>query len=415
MRAWRRRPRTTTDIAYLSTEGLPPTVLDSQVGDHLIHMRERGFRTHWLALIGLRDYRRERREQHQRLRALRQRLDGGIELLPFPYPGSELALPLLVHRLRPHMSSERRTIIHARGHDACRLALGVRRAHPAARVIFDVRGEAEAELRYEANGADPASVERSVDAARLVERRAAVEADLWFCVSRRLRDHLRGVHPDLADDKVFVVPCAASTKKFHFDRTLRASMRERLGLAPDTPVLIYVGQLIRYEMPEATAAVAVAAQRVWPNLHLIVVTPHTDRANRLLADALPNGRYTVARAAHHEINAYLNAADIGLLIREPHLLNQVACPTKFGEYAVTGLPVILTEQIGDCSAYVRDRYEGIVLDSPDDTATLLARLPLLAPQDLEARRRRAALGQVHYSREAYEQTYVETYDRLLAH
>jgi hypothetical protein len=139
-----------------------------------------------------------------------------------------------------------------------------------------------------------------------------------------------------------------------------------------------------------------------------------ETANSLLAGALPSHRYTVVRAAHHEINAYLNAADVGLLIREPHLLNAVACPTKFGEYAVTGLPVILTAQIGDCSDYVRDQYEGLVLDGPDDTVTLLARLPLLTPHDLEARSERALLGQRRFARETYDRTYVEAYTRLLA-
>jgi glycosyltransferase involved in cell wall biosynthesis len=414
MRVWRRPPPAATDVVYLSTEGLPPTVLDSQVGDHLVHMRDRGFRVHWLALIGLRDYRREYREQRQRFRALRQRLDGAIELLPFPYPGSARALPLLAHRLRCRIAAGRPIVIHARGHDACRLGLGVRQASPAARVIFDVRGEAEAELRYEANGSPARAVQHTIAAAREVERRATTEADLWFCVSERLRDHLRRLYPDLPEDKMFVVPCAASTKKFHFDPAVRAAMRERLGLAPEVPVLIYVGQLIRYEMPEATVALTVAARRLWSNLHLIVLTPHTEVANRLLAGALPPSRYTVARAAHHEINAYLNAADVGLLIREAHLLNEVACPTKFGEYAATGLPVILTEHIGDCSAYVRHQYEGIVLDAPDDAATLLARLPFLAPHDLAARRRRAALGQRRFSREAHDHTYVEAYTRLLA-
>jgi hypothetical protein len=348
------------------------------------------------------------------LRALRERLDGAIELLPFPYPSLELALSLLVHRLRRRMTAGRPLIVHARGHDACRLALGVRRTHPATRVIFDVRGEAEAELRYEANGTPAPTVQRSIDAARQLERRALTEADLWFCVSERLRNHLRRLYPDLAEDKVVVVPCAASTKKFHFDAPLRATMRARLGVRADVPVLIYVGQLIRYEMPEATAALVLAAQQVWPNLHLIVATPHVAQATRLLAGSLPSARYTVVHAAHHEINGYLNAADVGLLIREPHLLNEVACPTKFGEYAVTGLPVVLTEHIGDCSAYVRNHYEGIVLDGPDDTATLLARLSFLAPHDEEARRRRGALAQRHFSREAYEHTYVGAYTQLLS-
>ena len=376
-------------------------------------MMARGVRAHWLALSGVRDYVRTYRAQRRRLAALRYRLHGAVELLPVPYPRSEMGVPLLARLVRRHVSPDRPFILHARGHDGCRLALAVRRRLPAARVIFDVRGESEAELRYEANGDDEKRVRARVERFRGLERRAVEEADLWLCVSHAMAEHLGRLYPGLARRAPLVVPCAASGAKFHFDEALRAETRQRLGLPADAPVLAFVGQLIRYEMPEATVALASAARRVWPNLHLLVLTPHTEAAQRLLAAALPARDYTVRSAAHHEINAYLNAADVGLLLREAHLLNRVACPTKFAEYALTGLPVILTRDIGDCSAWVREHQDGIVLDQPHDLATVTAALPGLAVHDLEARRQRSARARRCFAREAYEETYLAAYRRLL--
>jgi hypothetical protein len=57
------------------------------------------------------------------------------------------------------------------------------------------------------------------------------------------------------------------------------------------------------------------------------------------------------------------AADMGLLIRERHPLNEVAAPTKFAEYVMTGLPVMISEYIGDYSEFVRNKNIGIVLSN----------------------------------------------------
>lgn len=40
-------------------------------------------------------------------------------------------------------------------------------------------------------------------------------------------------------------------------------------------------------------------------------------------------------------------ADIGLLFRQKHELNLVASPTKYAEYALTGLLILVSPGIGD--------------------------------------------------------------------
>ena len=81
-----------------------------------------------------------------------------------------------------------------------------------------------------------------------------------------------------------------------------------------------------------------------PNYRLLVLTPFKDAA-LLALDSLSEDRYEVKTCTLLQINAYLNAADIGFLIREPMKTNWVASPTKFAEYVLTGLQILTTDAI----------------------------------------------------------------------
>jgi glycosyltransferase involved in cell wall biosynthesis len=54
-----------------------------------------------------------------------------------------------------------------------------------------------------------------------------------------------------------------------------------------------------------------------------------------------------------DVPRHLAAADAGLLLRASNVTNRVASPVKFGEYLAAGVPVIVSEGVGDYSAAVR--------------------------------------------------------------
>ncbi len=66
-----------------------------------------------------------------------------------------------------------------------------------------------------------------------------------------------------------------------------------------------------------------------------------------------------------EVYKYLNAADFGILFRENTVMNNVASPTKFAEYMLCGLPVIISEGVGDYSYYTLEKEVGIILNESD--------------------------------------------------
>jgi glycosyltransferase involved in cell wall biosynthesis len=70
---------------------------------------------------------------------------------------------------------------------------------------------------------------------------------------------------------------------------------------------------------------------------------------------------TVLSLGPTAVPRYLAAADVGLLPRDENLVNRVASPVKFAEYLASGIPVILSDGIGDYSELVRSGDLGAVL------------------------------------------------------
>ena len=68
---------------------------------------------------------------------------------------------------------------------------------------------------------------------------------------------------------------------------------------------------------------------------------------------------------YYKLNSLYNASDFGILLRENRLVNNVASPTKFAEYIMAGLKVIISENVGDYSEIVTKNNYGFVVTSSD--------------------------------------------------
>ncbi len=54
------------------------------------------------------------------------------------------------------------------------------------------------------------------------------------------------------------------------------------------------------------------------------------------------------------MNAWLNATDAAIMLRRPDPLNAVAFPTKFAEYGMVGLPVLMSDAVPEAAAVARE-------------------------------------------------------------
>jgi hypothetical protein len=153
--------------------------------------------------------------------------------------------------------------------------------------------------------------------------------------------------------EVHVIPSVAAETLFYFDAALRERMRRDLGIAPAQRVLVYCGSINIFQRFGDIIDRFLSLHRADPRWHLLVLTPHTDEAMRLLA-AAPAGTFQVHGVALERVNDYLNAADTAILLLHGSRRDRVGSPVKFAEYGLAGLPVIMNTVNKDYAALARE-------------------------------------------------------------
>ena len=85
---------------------------------------------------------------------------------------------------------------------------------------------------------------------------------------------------------------------------------------------------------------------------LLVLTSSVEYALRE-SSRLPEEIVKVMSVSFFSVGSYLCASDFAFFLREEGGLNEAAFPTKFAEYAMTGLPIIMNESPRDCARLAR--------------------------------------------------------------
>jgi len=131
---------------------------------------------------------------------------------------------------------------------------------------------------------------------------------------------------------------------------------------------------------------------------------------------LSDNRYTVKRAAFHEVPAYLSAADAAIAFYKPTLSRLATSPVKVAEYLACGLPVVLNAGVGDSDALIRNERVGTVIENFTDAeyeqaATAIERFT--AEPELIRRRAREVAERIFDVRTVGAVRYARLYERVL--
>lgn len=334
--------------ALVLFEGLPPTVIDSQVLTHVRLVRdELGID---LAVIAVACSRALFESSLTRLERARAIAGGDVQLirgLRPAVPGSlainRLLLGRALERLGPCSFVQART-------DYAAAVVGPWGQRQGVPVLWDCRGDARAELQERLGRAAPIALRYRMQLQEFELRVAGKSCSGALFVTPQLRDVMQAY---LAGQPTWLMPCLAPELEFSFDPALRDRVRADLAITPDEAVYIYSGSLVDYQLFDETVATFREVLAAGQNARLIVLTPEVERARQTCV-GLPASSVICKSANYAEVNGYLNAADFGMLLRDPTPVNLVAFPTKFAEYAMTGLKVVMKEAPPACVAVARE-------------------------------------------------------------
>jgi glycosyltransferase involved in cell wall biosynthesis len=190
------------------------------------------------------------------------------------------------------------------------------------------------------------------------------QADSIVVLTERLRADFvrRGVRAPMT-----VIPCCIDTGGFRRDEGARAARRLELGIG-DEILLVYVGKIgPRYMLDETMAFVGAAGRR--GPVHMLILSHGDVAAFRSVAAAHGIADVvTVRSATHGEIPGWLSAADAGLALIRPTASECGSSPIKVSEYLAAGLPVVITDGIGDLSEAIDSSNLGVVVSGSGDAS-----------------------------------------------
>ncbi|MGL4934741.1 MAG: hypothetical protein ACRC51_04635 [Cetobacterium sp.] len=131
----------------------------------------------------------------------------------------------------------------------------------------------------------------------------------------------------------------------------------------DKIVVIYSGNLQKWQNIELM--MSKISENLSSKVFYIILTGQREEMEEIFKKRnISKEFYSVDSVSPEELSKYYKLANYGFVLRDDHILNRVANPTKLGEYLDYGIiPIVKLEEIGDYKAM---GYEYITLDKFND-------------------------------------------------
>lgn len=185
-----------------------------------------------------------------------------------------------------------------------------------------------------------------------------------------------------------VIPSCYDPNRFFFDRRTRTRLRKDMALSESDKVICYSGGTAKWQRIDDILQLFEQIACSQPNVRFLILTPNTELLAPKIMGSRYCERYLLKSCSHGEVPQYLCASDAGIIMRDNVVVNNVASPVKVAEYLACGLPIIMTEGIGDYSEELYREGIGLLLDERANLAEQV--IHFLSRPDFDHMRERAS-------------------------
>lgn len=251
---------------------------------------------------------------------------------------------------------------------------------------------------------------------RALETRVVRGADAVFTICHGLREDLIG--RGIAPGRIAIMPNGVDLSLFGAPTARDAALAARLGLAPDTPVIGYIGSFYDYEGVDDLIAAMPLLRRTHPQARLLLVgAGPMDARWRAAAAALaePEAVIFTGRVPHGEVERYYSLVDVLAYPRKAQRLTELVTPLKPLE-AMAQRKLVAASSVGGHRELITHGDTGTLFAADDPTACAAALGQLLSARaGWEAMKDRAqAHVRARYDWAANARDYQSVYHILLA-
>lgn len=201
------------------------------------------------------------------------------------------------------------------------------------------------------------------------EKHTLSKYDIIFVQNGFFKELLEERHPNIKS-KIYISHLMSFKKgNLIFDENLRRNYREKLKWNKNY-IITYIGN-VYYPWQNLSKTIQIY-KRVKNELYsdaklllLIREADHNIAEYFITKFKLNSTDYHLNEVHHNEINGYLNASDLGVVLRDFHEMNKVVTSGKLLDYLGSGLPVITTSVIENIANQLKANNYGLVLDYLD--------------------------------------------------
>jgi UDP-N-acetylglucosamine:LPS N-acetylglucosamine transferase len=208
-----------------------------------------------------------------------------------------------------------------------------------------------------------------------------------------------------------VIPTSVSYQLFNPQRYEKKAIKMELNIDASKKVLIYIGSLGSTYMLEEMLDFFKLIEH--ENYVFLLVTNDPFRNSELLLASrqIPKSSLINIQASRKDIPKLLALADMGISFIRPKYAKIASCPTKMGEMAAMGIPVICNGEIGDLDFVVEQYHLGAVV-SEFSNLEYLSALEKIKTMDKVTIREQS---QAYFDLDIAIDKYYRIYKKLLAH
>ena len=247
-----------------------------------------------------------------------------------------------------------------RGPIAFELALGSFR-----KVVYDGRAAVKAEVEEFYVTGNKQLGEDFIKA----EKNAVLQSDYRIAVSGKLVEYWKKEF-DYQGDKHVVIPCTLTSK---------SSGELLMNKNDDSINLVFSGGIGAWQSIDLAANLCRKAMKQNTNVNVLFLTQENPIIQKLIHEFPERCQRKWLR--HEEVYDVLSNCDYGILLRNQNVTNQVASPVKFAEYLNAGLKVLISDNLGDFTEFVKKNDCGIVIK--DDIIGLISVTPSERKRSIE--------------------------------
>jgi len=264
------------------------------------------------------------------------------------------SFPSVVESLKQIIQAYNIDVVHAEAQYCARIGQQIKHELPEIMFSIDWHGVTPEESRMGGSHIN------RIMALENSEQELLAKCDLNIFVSAEMEVHYRNKYK-INSLNYLIVPCCVSNQKF-----VDLINEEKLPSNDEKLIFGYLGSMADWQCGQEMISLFADLLRYDSRCYFELLVPKAEQQKVLeyaLKFGLPETSYVLKEVPSSEVSNVLKNWDIGLLLRKDDPVNRVSSPTKFGEYLAVGIPVLMTECIGDFSKLVSDHSLGFIISS----------------------------------------------------